>query len=87
LAEEYINFMLSPEPAVANAEYICYASPNALVYNDETYKDDMGEEAIEVLYPEGFDFAEKYDANCYKDLDKSTKEYLNSLWEKFKTSH
>ena len=87
LAEIYINFMLSPEPAIANAEYICYASPNALVYNDETYKEDMGEEAIEVLYPDGFDFAEKYDANCYKDLDKSTKEYLNSLWEKFKTSH
>ena len=87
LAEIYINFMLSPEPAIANAEYICYASPNALVYNDETYKEDMGEEAIEVLYPDGFDFAEKYDANCYKDLDKATKEYLNSLWEKFKTSH
>ena len=85
LAEEYINFMLSPEPAIANAEYICYASPNSLVYNDETYKEDMGEEAIEVLYPTDFDFAEKYDANCYKDLDKTTKENLNSLWEKFKT--
>ena len=41
--------MLSEEPAIANAEYICYASPNALVYNNEQYKDDMGEEAIEVL--------------------------------------
>lgn len=86
LAEAYINFMLSEEPAIANAEYICYASPNSLVYNNETYKEDMGEDAIAVLYPEGFDFAEKYDANCYKDLNKVTKEYLNSLWEKFKTS-
>ncbi len=85
LAEEYINFMLSEEPAVANAEYICYASPNSLVYNNEMYKEDMGEEAIEVLYPTDFNFAEKYDANCYKDLDKSTKEHLNTIWEKFKT--
>jgi spermidine/putrescine transport system substrate-binding protein len=85
LAEAYINFMLSEEPAIANAEYICYASPNSLVYNNKIYKEDMGEDAIEVLYPENFDFAKKYDANCYKDLDKGTKEYLNSLWEKFKT--
>lgn len=86
LAEKYINFMLSEEPAIANAEYICYASPNALVYDSETYKEDMGEEAIEILYPEGFDFAEKYDANCYKDLDKKTKDYLNSLWNKLTIS-
>ncbi len=85
LAEAYINFMLSEEPAIANAEYICYASPNALVYNNETYIEDMGEDAIAILYPENLDFAQKYDANCYKDLDKDTKQYLNSLWEKFKT--
>ena len=85
LAEAYINFMLSEEAAIANAEYICYASPNALVYNNETYIEDMGEDAIAILYPENFNFAEKYDANCYKDLDKDTKQYLNSLWEKFKT--
>ena len=77
--------MLSEEAAIANAEYICYASPNSLVYNNETYIEDMGEDAIAILYPDNFNFAEKYDANCYKDLDKDTKQYLNSLWEKFKT--
>jgi hypothetical protein len=46
----------------------------------------MGEDAISVLYPENFDFAAKYDANCYKDLDKATKDYLNTLWDKFKTA-
>lgn len=86
LAEAYINFMLSEEPAVANAEYVCYASPNSLVYNSEAYAEDMGDEAMEVLYPEGFSFAEKYDANCFKDLDQTTKNYLNSVWEKFKTN-
>ncbi len=85
LAEQYINFMLSEEPAIANAEYICYASPNSLVYNNEVYKEDMGD-AMDILYPENFDFAAKYDANCYKDLDKETKAYLNTIWEKFKTA-
>lgn len=85
LAEAYINFMLSEEAAIANAEYIYYASPNSLVYNNETYIEDMGEDAIAILYPDNFNFAEKYDTNCYKDLDKDTKQYLNSLWEKFKT--
>ena len=86
IAEAYINFMLSEEAAVANAEYVCYASPNSLVYNNETYKEDMGEDAIEILYPENFDFAKKYDANCYKDLDKETKDYLNSLWNRLTIS-
>jgi spermidine/putrescine transport system substrate-binding protein len=86
LAEQYINFMLSDDAAIANAEYICYASPHQNVYNSEIYREDMGEDAMEVLYPEDFDFAAAYDANCYKDLDKKTKELLNSLWEKFKTS-
>lgn len=84
LAETYINFMLSREAAVANAEYICYASPNALVRNDETYIEDMGEEAIEILYPEDLDFAKAYDANCYKDLDKETKAYINDRWNEYK---
>lgn len=82
LAEAYINFMLSEEAAIANAEYIYYASPNKLVYESEIYKEDMGEEAFNILYPQNFNFAEKYDANCYKDLDQKTKEYLNSLWSK-----
>ena len=36
-AIEYINFMLSSEAAIANAEYTCYATPNRLVYEDEEY--------------------------------------------------
>ena len=86
LAEIYINFMLSEEVAIANAEYICYASPNSLVFNSETYKEDMGEEAYEILYPSEFDFAASYDQNCYKDLDKATKEYYNKKWEELRTA-
>ena len=84
LAEAYINFMLSEEAAIANAEYVCYASPNSVVYNSARYKEDMGEDAIAILYPENFDFHEKYNANCYKDLDADTKKLLNSLWEELK---
>lgn len=85
LAELYINFMLSDDAAIANAEYICYASPHKNVYESEVYLEDMGEEAIEILYPEGFDFAAKYDKNCYKDLDRETKAYINELWGKYAT--
>lgn len=85
LAEAYINFLLSEEAAIANAEYICYASPHSVVYNSETYREDMGEEAIAILYPEDFDFAAAYDANCYKDLDKDTKAYINKLWTNLST--
>ena len=84
LAEAYINFMLSEEAAIANAEYICYASPHSVVYNNEVYKEDMGEEAIAILYPENFDFHSAYNSNCYKDLDANTKKLLNSLWEELK---
>ena len=46
LAEIFINYMLSPEPAIANAEFIYYASPNSLVYEDEGYIEDLGEELL-----------------------------------------
>ena len=53
LAEIFINYMLSPEPAIANAEYIYYACPNKAVFTDEDYIEEMGEEAMEILYPSG----------------------------------
>ena len=84
LAEVFINFMLSQETAIANAEYIYYASPNSLVYNDETYQEDMGEEAMEILYPEGVNFAEEYNKLAYRNLDDEMLSYMNSLWENLK---
>ena len=87
LAEKYIGFMLSDDAAIANAEYICYASPHKNVYTSDVYIEDMGEDAIEILYPEGFDFHEKYDKNCYKDLDPQTKDYINKLWGTYATSN
>lgn len=82
LAVEYINFMLEKEIAIANAEYICYASPNSLVYEDETYLEDMTEvhpDAISILYD--FDMSK---TEFYHDLPTETRMLMNSLWEELK---
>ncbi len=84
LAEEYINFMLSEEIAIANAEYICYASPNTLVTESEAYAEYMGEDWMEILYPEGFDLKVDYDNYCYKNLPSETLSLVNELWEELK---
>ena len=84
LAEIFINYMLSEEPAVANAEYTYYASPNSIVYTNESYIEEMGEDVMEVLYPELGSFSEAYNKLAYKNLDSDTLNYLNTLWENVK---
>ncbi len=84
LAEIFINWMLSEEPAIANAEYINYASPNSIVYENETYIEDMGEEAMEILYPDLGNFSELYNKYAYRNLDDEMLDYLNTLWENVK---
>ena len=81
-AERYINFLLSEEPAVAIAEYIYYASPNSLVYNNEGYKETLGED-MELLYPD-IDFAAVYSKYAYENLDVATLQAVNDLWEELK---
>ena len=84
LAECFINFMLSREVAVANAEYTYYACPNSLVVEDEGYIEDMGEEAMEILYPEMESFRESYNAYAYRNLPVDLQQYINGLWEEIK---
>ena len=84
LAECFINYMLSAEPAIANAEYIYYASPNSLVYEDEGYLDELGEEAVAILYPEMEDFSALYNRYAYRNMDAEMLDYVNSLWEELK---
>ena len=86
LAEIFINYMLSAEPAIANAEYIYYASPNSLVYEDADYADELGEEAMEILYPGIEDFGALYNEYAYRNLDAETLDYVNTLWEELKIS-
>ena len=84
LAEIFINYMLSEEPAIANAEYIYYASPNSLVYDSEAYREELGEEAIEILYPGIGSFSELYNEYAYRNLDADTLAYMTTLWETLK---
>ena len=86
LAEIFINFMLSEEPAVANAEYIYYASPNSLVYENEDYIDEMGEETMEILYRFTDEFSDMFNRYAYRNLDQETLDYVNTLWETLKIS-
>jgi len=81
-AERYINFLLSEEPAVAIAEYIYYASPNSLVYNNEGYRETLGED-MEMLYPD-IDFEAVYGEYSYENLDIATLQAVNDLWEQLK---
>ncbi len=83
LAKEYINFMLTEEVAVANAEYVCYAWPNTLVKDNEEYIAYMTEEihpdAISILYD--FDMS---NMEFFYDLPDDTRALMNSLWEDLK---
>ncbi len=84
IAERYINFMLSEDIAVANAEYIGYASPNRLVYENEDYMADMQdihEDAMEILYPSA---ENTVFTSYYQNLDQETLDYENMLWESLK---
>ena len=84
LAEIFINYMLSEEPAIANAEFIYYASPNRLVYESEDYAEELGEEAMEILYPGIEDFSSLYNEYAYRNLNGDTLDYVNTLWEELK---
>lgn len=75
----FINFLLEPEVATANAEYICYATPNTGVLSNEEYslRDN------EYLYPENYDEIVE-NAVYYKDLPSEIRTYYEELWIRVK---
>ena len=97
IAKEYINFMLSEEIAIANAEYIGYASPNTLVSENEDYKSGMEEYlpgSIDLLYGKvpaevnkNYDELIGYEnASCYRNFTPEIQSRVNTLWENLKLS-
>ena len=83
LAERYINFMLTEEPAIANAEYTYYASPNRLVVESEEYIEYMGEikdDAYEKMYA-----TDDVKTSTYKNLSGEKLMLINQLWEELKS--
>ncbi len=75
-AELYIDFLLDPEVAKANAEYICYGSPNTAVYENpeyEYYQD-------EYLYPEEGSFK----TQLFCNPSAETLALMSTLWDDVK---
>jgi len=83
IAERYIDFMLSEEPAIANAEYTYYASPNRLVVESEEYREYMAEikeDAFEKMYD-----TDGVNATAYVNLTNEKLVLINKLWEELKS--
>ena len=76
-AELYINFMCEEEIAVANANYVCYASPHALVLESDDY--DLKGDPI--LYPAEEDMPK---TEIFENLDYDTQQYMSMLWNELK---
>ncbi len=82
IAERYIDFMLSEEPAVANAEYTYYASPNRLVLENEEYQEymnDIKDGAFDLVYD-----TEGIQTSTYRNLSAKNIVLVNDLWEELK---
>ncbi len=75
-AELYINFLLEPEIALANAEYICYASPHTEVYTNPEYS--FYED--EILYPEDG----KFKTQLFLNLNPDILALMSTLWDDVK---
>ncbi len=78
-AKMYINFLLEPEIALANAEKLCYTSPNTAVFNNEnySYKDSK------ILYPSEKEMPK---TEYFHDLPNTVRSYYESLWTEIKNS-
>lgn len=83
IAERYIDFMLTEAPAVANAEYTYYASPNTAVRENEEYIEYMNsikEGGYELMYN-----TDAVQTSSYKNLGGEQLIMLNELWEELKS--
>ncbi len=70
----YINFLMEPEVALANAEYICYTSPNTAVSSNPDYSF-YGDE---ILYPSNL---AEMKTQYFHDVDPEIRTYYEKLWE------
>lgn len=74
-AEMYINFVLDPEVALQNAEYIYYASPHTEVVNNPEYSLYQNE----YIYPK-----EEITTQIFTDLPKETTQMMTDYWDDLK---
>ncbi len=76
-AELYINFMEEPEVALANAEYICYATPNEIVRNLDEYS----LRGDEIIYPDA-SLTKNY--QYFHNLPNETLTLMSNFWSDLK---
>lgn len=69
----YIDFLLEPDIATANAEYIGYASPNTAVIENEDYYYYNNE----ILYPAAEDMPK---VQYFHDIDPDIRKLYETLW-------
>ena len=80
-AELFINYMLDPDIATANANYICYASPSLAVQTHPDYDYGVETEYYDYLYTLPESYLDNPDATQYYQLlDDDTQRILNRLW-------
>lgn len=75
-AEAFINFMEEPQVALANAEFICYASPNITVRENE----DCSLYGNEAVYPENMP-----EGQYFSNLPQNILELQANLWTQVKS--
>ena len=69
----YINFLLEPDIALANAEYIGYASPHTAVINNSDYCYYQNE----ILYPKKEDIPR---VEYYRNIPENVRMHYENLW-------
>ncbi len=88
VAERYINFMLMAEPAIANAEYTYYASPNKTVVENEeyvAYMNEIKEDGYDKMYLTKDVDGNDVKSSSYRNLKGDKLLLLNNLWEELKS--
>ena len=75
----FMNYLMEPAVALANAEYIRYASPNTAVVNNEYYTFYQNE----ILYPPEEDMPK---TQWFHDIDSEIVAYYENLWVKIRNS-
>ena len=93
VAERYINFMLSVDeeygaPAVANAEYTYYASPNRAVVESEdyiSYMNEIKDDGYDKMYNTADVDGNEVKTSSYRNLKGDKLLLLNNLWEELKS--
>ena len=80
-AKLFINFMLDPEIATENANYICYASPNLAVRTNPDYDYCEGTDEYAILYELPASYKEDpARMQYYHTLDDATQKIMDDYW-------